>query len=481
MHGFEYQTLFQFIESHTGLKLDERRQKQIRELLDSSLEKTPVDKLIQLLRQVDYQHELWQAFLRIITVGETYFFRNQAHMKALRYHVLPRIIEERRRSGYKQLRLWSAGCATGEEPYTLAMLLDELLPDLDSWSISILATDINATYLEYARKGIYQQRSFRLETPDYVKLRWFEEQKDGQHISPRIRKLVNFQSLNLVLETYPSPVHGISNMDLILCRNVTIYFELDTTRAIMDRLYRTLQPTGWLVIGHSEPQIGVYDAFVTHNFENAILYQKPIEVLLDSIPTPIITTPSWQKTVSTPRAAPRKDHESQVQKWLNKKPETRVEPRQNRTSRVSERPSRKIIGGATDQDQKSLWDKAWLAANQEKWEETLKILDDMNRQDKFQAQVHYLYALVYQQQDQDEKALRSLKQALYCDQNFALGHYSIGELYARRKQGKEALHHWHVASKLVEDLAPDYLLPYTYDLTVEMLRDLIKYQLTQWR
>jgi len=150
-------------------------------------------------------------------------------MEALRHTVLPAIIQERRQKNFKQLRIWSAGCATGEETYTLAMLLAELLPDIQQWSISLLSTDINAAYLAFAQKGIYTKRSFRGETPSELAQTWFIQNEGRYQVKPEIRRLVTFAPLNLIEDEYPSFANHTTNMDLIVCRNITIYFDKPTT------------------------------------------------------------------------------------------------------------------------------------------------------------------------------------------------------------------------------------------------------------
>src|SRR5207247_1807290 len=125
---------------------------------------------------------LWQELLQAVTIGETYFFRNQDQFNALRNEVLPQIIDKRRKSGVKQIRIWSAGCASGEEIYSVAILLRELLPDIANWSILLLGTDINAASLERARRGSYRTWSFRNETPDYLRPRWFRHDGDNYQL-----------------------------------------------------------------------------------------------------------------------------------------------------------------------------------------------------------------------------------------------------------------------------------------------------------
>ena len=160
------EALYNLIASRTGLVLSSHQFSDISRILDelaTSAGVTQPDDLLAFLLVQPETHPLWQRIVHTITVGETYFFRNKPQFDALRSHVLPGLIDARRQSGNKHLRLWSAGSATGEEPYSLAILLRELLPDIETWSISILATDINEEYLAQARRGIFRPRSFRSE------------------------------------------------------------------------------------------------------------------------------------------------------------------------------------------------------------------------------------------------------------------------------------------------------------------------------
>src|SRR5262249_11882963 len=143
--------------------------------------------------------------------------------------------------------------------------LRELLPDIDRWHITILATDINGSNLERAQRGQYRGWSFRNETPTSVRERWFIPEGENLKISPVIHRMVEFKLLNLISDEYPSFTTGTLHMDLILCRNVTIYFDRDTTQAIAGRFYKALNMDGWLVVGHAEPMSSVYQGFTPRN------------------------------------------------------------------------------------------------------------------------------------------------------------------------------------------------------------------------
>jgi chemotaxis protein methyltransferase CheR len=167
--------------------------------------------------------EQLQVLASHLTIGETYFFRDKQTLAALTENILPGLIRTRRGSE-QRLRLWSAACCSGEEPYTLAILLHQLLPDIADWHVTIRATDINPGFLRKAQTGVYGEWSFR-NAPAALKARYFTRAADGRYaVNSEIRDLVSFAHLNLVDDVYPSPVTDTNAMDLICCRNVLMYF-----------------------------------------------------------------------------------------------------------------------------------------------------------------------------------------------------------------------------------------------------------------
>jgi chemotaxis protein methyltransferase CheR len=222
---------------------------------------------------------VWEAILIHLTIGETSFFRNKPQFDALRNEIVPDLLE--RRSMLHNLRIWSAGCATGEEPYSLAILLSETIPNLSEWHITILATDINPNFLERARQALYGNWSFR-EISEAIKTRYFTPEQNRWRLKPEIRSMVLFNRLNLIEPVYPSIITGTSALDMIICRNVTIYFDEQTTRQIVNRFYHALSPGGWLIVGHSEPQSTMYQQFEVYNFPNTVIYRKRLDAPLFS-------------------------------------------------------------------------------------------------------------------------------------------------------------------------------------------------------
>lgn len=195
----------------------------------------------------------WIALEAEITIGETFFFRYAEQFAALRNTILPEILE--RNKFERRLRIWSAGCATGAEPYSLAILVRDLLgDDLPNWRVSIVGTDINAAALAAARKAQYGRWALRTTTPDDT-ARWFlpAEPSGTWLLRPQYRALVRFERHNLLsLLDGTSPLQ-FTDFDLILCRNVLIYFHPDTVVRIVAALGERLVPGGWLLVGHAEP------------------------------------------------------------------------------------------------------------------------------------------------------------------------------------------------------------------------------------
>jgi chemotaxis protein methyltransferase CheR len=181
------------------------------------------------------------------TSGETYFFRDHGQFDELRLRLLPELIKRRRHA--KTLRLWSAGCSTGEEPYSLAILVDMLLPQREGWDILILGSDINSAALAQARRGSYRQWSFRMAGPT-LQQRYFRPQGNQWQLEERIRAMVTFRACDLIRD--PIPGGDMQEMDLILCRNVFIYFAADVVTGVAAKLAGALSRGGYLMTGHAE-------------------------------------------------------------------------------------------------------------------------------------------------------------------------------------------------------------------------------------
>jgi chemotaxis protein methyltransferase CheR len=211
------------------------------------------------------------ALLNEITIGETCFFRSQPQLNALRQIVIPKVLEAKSTSALRRLRIWSAGCSTGEEPYTLNMLLlEEAQGRLKDWTIEILATDLNERSLAHARNAIYGSYSTRNLTP-YYRQKYFTAAAEQLQVQPAVRGRITFSRLNLSEDARMAFMKGI---DVIFCCNVLIYFDLVSKRRVIQHFYENLLPHGYLFLGHSESLYGVSDDFRLVHLPGATAYIK---------------------------------------------------------------------------------------------------------------------------------------------------------------------------------------------------------------
>jgi chemotaxis protein methyltransferase CheR len=211
------------------------------------------------------------ALLNEITIGETSFFRNQPQLDAFRSVVLPKIIMEKSHLPIRRLRVWSAGCSTGEEPYTLRMvLLEEAGAQLRDWNTEMLATDLNERSLAYAQEGIYGNYSTRNLTTIY-RSKYFTPQADKLQVNALARSNVSFSRLNL---SDDSRMTFMKSIDVIFCCNVLIYFDLASKRRVIQHFFNNLLPHGYLFLGHSESLYGVNDDFRLVHLPGATAYVK---------------------------------------------------------------------------------------------------------------------------------------------------------------------------------------------------------------
>ncbi len=230
-----------------------------------------VDALVAQVRaQPNEDAPLVHAVIEAMTTNETSFFRDAHPFEALRTEMIPRLIKAR--ASARTLRIWCAAASTGQEPYSIAMLLREHFPELGSWSVQIVATDLNATVLDRARTGVFRQLEVNRGLPAPMLVKYFDRVGADWQIKEDLRRMVTFQELNL-LERWP--VFGAH--DLIFLRNVLIYFDVPTKRQLLGRARQALRPDGYLLLGGAETTLNLDDAYAPVRIGSGVYYQqKPL-------------------------------------------------------------------------------------------------------------------------------------------------------------------------------------------------------------
>ena len=207
-----------------------------------------------------------------LTIGETYFFREKPSLELFQQIIIPELIKQRRNQN-EEIRIWSAGCSSGEEPYTLAIILKEFFPQLADWKVTILATDISPIAIQKALHGEYTDWSFR-DSDNRLKNKYFTDHGKNWRINSEIKKMVTFSYLNLSKNSYPSMLTNTDNFDVIFCRNVMMYFTPEVIKEVSGRFYNSIIENGWLITSQVELNDEYFSNFERVNYNNGIFYQK---------------------------------------------------------------------------------------------------------------------------------------------------------------------------------------------------------------
>ena len=363
-----------------------------------------------------------ESLIERLTVGETYFFREPKAFEALETVVLPALVRARGASE-KRLRFWSAGCCTGEEPYSIAIALERALPDLDDWDITILATDINAQFLQKAGEGSYGPWSFR-GVSESVWAQYFRPIAGGRlEVLPRIRRRVTFSCVNLVEDVYPSLFNNTNAMDVIFCRNVLMYFTADQAKGVAGKLQRSLVAGGWFFPGGPEAVRDMFGGFTPAGIKDVIVYRKaaqPSSLRMPSEPLHRVARPlsaDAEKGVAPPVV----------------KTEPPLEPAESA-------------------------ERARRLADDGRLSEALSACDAAIAGDKLAPAHHYLRGLILEEQGETAEAAAALRRALYLDPRFVAGHVALGNLMRRSARPRDAARCFENARALLRECPPEALL-----------------------
>ncbi|MGA7827500.1 MAG: CheR family methyltransferase [Geobacteraceae bacterium] len=431
-----------------------------------------------------------------LTIGETYFFRDPHCFRALEEHVLRDLVEVRR-NGDKRLRIWSAGCSSGEEPYSLAILLSRMLPDLDSWNILLLATDINPHAIDKAQQGVYGRWSFR-DSPPWL-MEYFKENTDRRYeIMPRIREMVQFSHLNLAEDCYPTLFSNTNALDLIFCRNVMLYFQPELINTVTAKFHHALRDDGWLFLGPTEAIQRPLQGFSRQRFSGAIGYQKSSETdvqgtsMADSMWTSPDMVPITMSTEPLPESLASVYQFQRAPGWVSE-PDSGYE---SKAETVEETPLPRIYREActlyetgkyelaaikvrellkteeTHVDALQLLAKSY--ANLGKFSEAVECCEMAITADRLQAQNYYLLAVILQEEGRLEEAATVLNRALYIDHDYVPAYFTLGNLCMQTGRKQEAQRNFANALRLLEKRNPNDTLPEADGLTAGRLAEIIR-------
>lgn len=367
-----------------------------------------------------------------LTVGETYFFRDPPAFEFLESTVLPELIALRR-NDERRIRIWAAGCATGEEAYSIAISISRVLPDFRDWQLTILGTDVNPRFLAKAVAGIYTRWSFRAR-PDLIGSAYFCEIGQNRfEIAPEIRRLVSFSCLNLADDAYPSLARNTNAMDIIFCRNVLMYFSPEQARAVAAKLSGCLLDGGYLFASPAEFSPELFAEFEPALSVGAVAYRKAL------IAQKAKTSPVRSEMPASPLVGP-----------VEASGKTRV------SSGVSAPPIRSFA-------------EARQLANEGRLDEALAAADQILVANKLDAEAHYLRGLIQQEQGLPVEAAASMRRALFLNSNFVPAQFVLGHILHRLGRTGEAKRCFQNVCSLLEGQPPGTILPHSEGMTAGRL------------
>jgi chemotaxis protein methyltransferase CheR len=391
-----------------------------------------------------------EALIAELTIGETYFFRHREQFDALRDRVFPELLERHRLR--RSLRVWSAGCATGAEPYSISILLRlEMADRTAGWDITILGTDINRDFLARAAEGRFDKRAFRQGTEGLAE-RCFRREGNVWLLRPEFGKGVSFRYHNLVSDPAPADAADTGGFDLVMCRNVLIYFDKESMSQVALKLHASLAERGWLVVGHAEPSAEVFRPFRVVTAEGMTLYRKEEGAAPDE-------APQWQASPTPLHMVP-----APPARFLPPLPPL-APPSPEPLAAPGPPPA-----GIALEEVRELADRGH-------WVDAASKCRELLGKDGLNPLAHFTLALILEHTGENREAERSYRAAIYLDRAFTVAHYHLGLLLHRRRADKEAVRSFQNVVELLARTPGDHPLEHADGITAAELRQLAELHL----
>lgn len=454
-----------FIHAVSGIYMEDTKQDSLRISLVARATRLGLSSFAEYYAVLERdEHEL-NELLNLVTINETSFFRFPQQFEALRTRVLPEIMAGKPESN-RTIRVWSAGCSTGEEPYSIAMtLIDAGILSL-GWRVQVLGTDVSTRALAVAKKGEYPKRSL-LNVPSEVVARHFEPVAGGYAVGSHVRSLVEFGYHNLIKEPYPLALMG--NWDIIFCRNVTIYFKLDSTKRVVANFYNSLNEGGYLFIGHSETLSQINDQFEAVEIGGVFLYRKPrsrrtlgLAASRSAAPAVVPAPPAPRRVRSGAGSAER----SIRQRPERRDPSSAIPPspgpkrpapppdavqasrRALEEGRIAEarRAAEEILAADPNNTDAHLI-VAYVHADSGDYEAALESCHRALSINPLLPSARYILGIIYQRQGDVVRAISEFKKTVYIDGGFALAHLNLANIYKSQHKWDQACREYENALK----------------------------------
>ncbi len=412
--GIREQPILDFVQQRTGLYFRSVQHAHAVTAIDRAMQRAGTNDPIDYVALLELDLIALDELVVELVVCETYFFRFPDQFRFLSETVLPEL--RGRADQQTAMRFWSAGCATGEEAYSLAIVLREagLLGQSH-----VLATDISKPALEHARRAVYQ--AWALRGDSHRRVEPHATCSDGfHHLAPAIRDAVHFAHVNLAFDVYPSLVTGTGNQDVILCRNVLIYLDPAVIPRVASSLFDSLVPGGWLITAASDPALDQHAPFQTVDAPGGVYYRRPLESAATAKQLPMQSAPAETDTSLRTCAAPPAEK-------VTSGPVVEL-ARQALLAGQYDRAAELTAAGTNQEEVGCLHVKA-LANSDTDLAQTA--CQSILVQHPFSVELHYLHAVLLMEQRRDQQALTVIRRVLFLDPSQVIAHLTLGALLRR--------------------------------------------------
>jgi chemotaxis protein methyltransferase CheR len=468
--------LCNYLRTHTGIVIQEHQRDNLHDTLQRAVVRfgyAQAGDYIQRLHECSPDSEELEFLMANVTVGESYFFRDKSQMEFLRTGWLPQLMA-RKKSQPRSIRIWSAGCSHGQEIYSMAIMLHEALPNAARWNLQLHATDINAEALSAAVAARYSAWSFRA-TPEAVCERHFKRVGNDYQLQEEMRSMVNFSYLNLVEDEFPMIAGGLYSMDLILCRNVFIYFDVATVVAVMKKFARCLAPGGLLVLGGSDLINTDIEGLELQQAGSVFYYRRTgtVTVAVAGEPEPV-SLDDITDTDDTPDPAPRAEV-SQDDATPEKENTIETVARlaaQQCWAGVLEAADRYIT--ALGENTTVLLHKAGALASLGRLEEAEQLSRQVTLLEPMEKYAHFLNALVLIERDELGAAENGMRKSLYIDPRFLEAHYQLGLLQLRQGRHEQGVRSLMNALDIAATGDPEHAIHGAPEMTYRRMTEVLR-------
>lgn len=481
-----YSHLEKLTEEYLGLSFPKNRHKDLIKGLQNAAKELGIDPSLESIYSFLSEKQPKPDQLNIIagnlTIGETYFFRERPAIVSLKETILPEIINRKRET--ETIRIWSAGCSSGEEPYTIAIMLKEYFQEISNWNISILATDISPKAIQKAITGIYSEWSFR-ETDPLIRKKYFEKEISGWRVKKEIKNMVDFGYLNLATGNFPSPLNKTSDIDLLLCRNVLMYFTPDNIIKTSNKFYECISPDGWFLTSQVELNDEYFGKFSRVSDSGGIFYRKCNK--LSPVQSSIFLTsdsPKRQKKSAITKS-PLKKLSSKTEKKSELRFETVVteSKQENTLNLLNLKIKERDISFLKDNIDLLIRDHIYdfehikqvceLFADFGLFEEFKKVTDKLLSTGTDDSEIYYLYGIVDKEKGNYESAKKNFIRSLYLNHDDIMSMIHIANILIMEKSIDNANKYLDNAINLINDIDDSEVLE-KYSISKERLLDSIR-------